>query len=54
VTTPAERILVELNRALEERRELVRSGEIEKRRAAARAAREAAERGLLAQRDRGS
>jgi len=40
----AARILVELHRGLEERRELIRSGEIEKIRAAARAAREAAER----------
>jgi len=39
----AARILVELHRGLEERRELVRSGEIEKRLAAARAARQAAE-----------
>jgi glutathione S-transferase len=39
----AARILAELQRGLEERRELVRSGEIEKRRAAARAARQAAE-----------
>ena len=42
----AARILAELHRGLEERRELVRSGEIEKRRAAARAAREAAERSV--------
>ena len=40
----AARVLAELHRGLEERRELTRSGEIEKRRAAARAAREAAER----------
>jgi len=40
----AARILAEMQRGLEERRELTRSGEIEKRRAAARAAREAAER----------
>ena len=40
----AARILAELHRGLVERRELVRTGEIEKRRAAARAAREAAER----------
>ena len=39
----AARILREVHRGLEERRELVRSGEIEKRRAAARAARQAAE-----------
>jgi len=39
----AARILVELHRGREERRELVRSGEIEKIRAASRAAREAAE-----------
>ena len=42
----AARILVELHRGLEERRELIRSGAIEKIRAATRAAREAAERGL--------
>ncbi len=41
---PAARILAELHRGREERRELVRSGEIEKIRAASRAAREAAER----------
>ena len=41
---PAARILVELHRGLEERRELIRSGAIEKVRAASRAAREAAER----------
>jgi len=40
----AARILAELHRGLEERRELTRSGAIEKIRAAARAAREAAER----------
>ena len=40
----ATRTLAELHRGLEERRELTRTGEIEKRRAAARAAREAAER----------
>jgi len=40
---PAARILVELRRGLEERRELIRSGAIEKMRAASRAAREAAE-----------
>jgi len=40
----AARILVELHRGLEERRELIRSGAIEKIRAASRAAREAAER----------
>ena len=40
----AARILAELQRGLEERRELTRSGAIEKIRAAARAAREAAER----------
>src|SRR5689334_11037791 len=40
----AARVLAELHRGLEERRELTRSGEIEKRRAGARAAREAAER----------
>ena len=39
----AARILAELHRGVEKRRELVRSGEIEKRRAAARAARQAAE-----------
>ena len=39
----AARILAELHRGREERRELVRSGEIEKIRAASRAAREAAE-----------
>ena len=39
----AARILVELHRGLEERRELIRSGAIEKLRAASRAAREAAE-----------
>ena len=39
----AARILVELHRGLEERRELIRSGAIEKIRAASRAAREAAE-----------
>ena len=39
----AARILVELHRGLEERRELTRSGAIERIRAAARAAREAAE-----------
>jgi len=39
----AARILVELRRGLEERRELIRSGAIEKMRAASRAAREAAE-----------
>ena len=39
----AARILVELHRGLEERRELIRSGAIEKVRAASRAAREAAE-----------
>jgi glutathione S-transferase len=39
----AARILAELHRGVEERRELVRSGAIEKIRAAARAAREAAE-----------
>ncbi|HET9642307.1 MAG TPA: glutathione S-transferase family protein [Burkholderiaceae bacterium] len=38
----AARILVELHRGLEERRELIRSGEIEKIRATSRAAREAA------------
>ena len=43
MTTPAERILVELNRALEERRELIRSGGLEKIRAARDAARQAAE-----------
>ena len=42
----AARILVELHRGMEERRELVRSGEIEKRRAAARAARQAAEQAM--------
>jgi glutathione S-transferase len=42
----AARILVELHRGLEERRELIRSGAIEKIRAASRAAREAAERTL--------
>ena len=41
----AARVLAELHRGLEERRELVRTGEIEKRRAAARAARAAAEQG---------
>ncbi len=41
----AQRILAELNRGLEERRELIRSGEVEKIRAATRAAREAAEQG---------
>jgi glutathione S-transferase len=41
---PAERILVELHRGLEERRELIRSGAIEKIRAARDAAREAAQR----------
>lgn len=40
----AARVLAEFHRGLEERRELTRSGEIEKRRAAARAAREEAER----------
>ncbi len=40
----AARVLAELRRGLEERRELTRSGAIEKIRAAARAAREAAER----------
>jgi glutathione S-transferase len=40
----AARILVELHRGLEERRELIRSGAIEKIRAASRAAREAAAR----------
>jgi len=40
----AARTLAEMHRGLEERRELTRSGEIEKRRAAARKAREAAER----------
>ena len=40
----AARILVELHRGLEERRELIRSGEIEKIRAASRSAKEAAER----------
>ena len=40
----AARILVELHRGLEERRELIRSGALEKMRAASRAAREAAER----------
>jgi glutathione S-transferase len=40
----AARVLVELHRAREERRELVRSGEIDRIRAASRAAREAAER----------
>src|SRR5947209_1044804 len=40
----AARTLAEMHRGLEERRELTRSGEIEKIRAAARAAREAAER----------
>ena len=40
----AARILVELNRGLEERRDLIASGELEKRRAASREAREAAER----------
>ena len=39
----AARTLAEMHRGVEERRELVRSGEIEKRRAAARAARQAAE-----------
>jgi glutathione S-transferase len=39
----AARILVELHRGLEERRELIRTGAIEKLRAASRAAREAAE-----------
>ncbi len=39
----AARILVELHRGLEERRELIRSGEIETMRSASRAAREAAE-----------
>ena len=39
----AARILVELHRGLEERRELIRSGAIEKIREASRAAREAAE-----------
>jgi glutathione S-transferase len=39
---PAARILVELRRGLEERRELIRSGAIEKIRAASQAAREAA------------
>jgi glutathione S-transferase len=39
----AARILVELHRGLEERRELIRSGAIEKIRAASRAAREAAD-----------
>jgi glutathione S-transferase len=40
----AARTLVELHRGLEERRELIRTGEFEKRMAAARAAMEAAER----------
>jgi glutathione S-transferase len=40
----AARILVELHRGLEERRDLIRSGAIEKLRAASRSAREAAER----------
>jgi glutathione S-transferase len=40
---PAARILAELRRGLEERRELIRSGAIEQLRAASRAAREAAE-----------
>ena len=39
----AARVLAEMQRGLEERRELVRTGEIEKRRAAARAARAEAE-----------
>ena len=39
----AARILVELHQGLEARRELIRSGAIEKMRAASRAAREAAE-----------
>ncbi len=40
---PAERILVELHRGLEERRELIRSGAFEKMMAAAKAAMDAAE-----------
>jgi glutathione S-transferase len=40
---PAEQILAELRRGLEERRELIRSGAIETMRAASRAAREASE-----------
>jgi glutathione S-transferase len=40
---PAEQILVELRRGLDERRELIRSGAIETMRAASRAAREASE-----------
>ena len=44
----AARILVELRRGLEERRELIRSGAIEKMRAASRAAREAVERATSA------
>jgi len=39
----AARILAELHRGREERRELIRSGELEKMRAASRAAREAAD-----------
>jgi hypothetical protein len=42
----AARVLVELHRGLEERRELIRSGAIEKIRAASRAAREAADAGF--------
>jgi glutathione S-transferase len=40
---PAAQVLAELHRGREERREMIRSGEIEKLRAASRAAREAAE-----------
>ena len=40
---PAKRVLIELRRGLEKRRELIRSGEIEKIRAARDAARQAAE-----------
>jgi glutathione S-transferase len=45
---PAARILVELHRGLEERRELIRSGAIEEIRAQSRAVKEAVERALSA------
>ena len=44
---PAARVLVELRRGLEERRERIRSGEIETMRAARQAAREAADLGAM-------